>query len=234
MKKQYLFTFLSLTFVFMAFSSVFANDLRQNVEDRMAKLESHREELKLKAEKRRAEAEARGDEIQAKREQMKLDLEARWAEMDARREAKKAEIEARRASSTAKRIEFQQEIAKRKVERVTKVMLATIERLEKIIVRIESRIAKIKTRGGDTTESEKFVAEAKTNLSDARVKVGAFAGIDLSSAKAAENFERIRAAAAAVREIIRTAHENLMMAVRSLRYIETDAESGGSGDAEQQ
>lgn len=196
-------------------------------------LESHREELKNRAEVRKAEAEAKGDEMKAKREQMKLDLEAKWAEMDAKREAKRVEIEERRASSTERRIEFQQEIAKRKVEHVTKVMLATIERLEKIIARIESRIEKIKARGGDTTEGEKFVADAKTNLLDARTKVSTFADIDLSSDKAAENFERIRAAAAEAREIIRKAHENLMMAVRSLRAVEIDTEdSNGSGSEE--
>ncbi|MEK7461941.1 MAG: hypothetical protein AAB586_02635 [Patescibacteria group bacterium] len=173
------------------------------------------------------------NEIQAKREQMKLDLEAKWAEMDAKREAKRAEIEAKRASSTAKRIEFQQGVAQRKVERVIKVMLGTIESLEKITVRIESRIAKVKAQGGNTTESEKFVAFAKTNLLDARTKVGTFASIDLSSEKAAENFERIRTAATEAREIIRKVHENLMMAVRSLRAAEIDIEDSNSSGSEE-
>lgn len=264
MKKSYLLVVLSLIFAFATFSFVLAKDdgsiedsgdgdvrmetrIRTEIgtttdmnnqddddQEDDVDLESHREELKNRAEVRKAEAEARGDEMKAKREQMKLDLEAKWAEMDAKREAKRIEIEEKRASSTVKRIEFQQEIAKRKVEHVTKVMLATIERLEKIIARIESRIEKIKARGGDTTESEKFVADAKTNLSDARTKVGTFANIDLSSDKAAENFERIRTAAAEAREIIRKVHENLMMAVRSLRAVEIDTGSDDSGDAEQQ
>ena len=166
------------------------------------------------------------------REQIRLDLEARWAEADARREALRAEIEAKRASSTAKRIEFQQDIARRKLAHVTRVMLATIERLEKILARIESRIDKVQARGGETTESKKFAADAKVNLSAVRAKVGTFASIDLSSDKAAENFERIRVAAAEAREIIRTIHENLMMAVRSLRSVEVEAEADSPGDAE--
>src|SRR3990167_85802 len=111
-----------------------------------------------------------GSDLRPGREQIRLDLEARWAEADARREALRAEIEAKRASSTAKRIEFQQDIARRKVAHVTRVMLATIERLEKILARIESRIDKVQARGGETTESKKVAAEAKVNLSAVRAR----------------------------------------------------------------
>ena len=240
MRKQHLVTLLSLALIFSTFSVVFAQDpsLDTSVETRMRlntgvrpttttpriNLEAQREKMRVEAEARHATAQAMGDEAQARREAMKLELETKRAEMDARREALRVEAEARRASSTLRRVEFQQEIAKRKVEHTARVILATIERLEKIIVRIESRIAKVKTRGGDTSESEGFVAAAKVNLIDAKAAVNAFATIDLSSEKAAENFERIRASAAEAREHVRAARENLMMAVRSLGSVETDVE----------
>ena len=246
MRKQHLIPLLSLTLIFGTFSVTLAQDpsLNTSVEmrtrlntdaiasttKRVNNLEAQREKVRAEAETRRAAAAAKGDEVEARREAMKLEQEAKRAEMDAKREAKKLEAESRRASSTLRRVEFQQEIAKRKVEHTERVILATIERLEKIIVRIESRIAKVKTRGGDTSESEGFVAVAKVNLSDAKAAVNTFVTIDLSSDKAAENFERIREAAAKAREYIRVARENLMMAIRSLSSVETDVEENDNSE----
>lgn len=45
---------------------------------------------------------------------------------------------------------------------------ATIVRLEKLLDRTNSRIAKVKAAGGNTTVSEKFAAETKTHLTEAR------------------------------------------------------------------
>ena len=140
----------------------------------------------------------------------------------------RSNIEQRKASSTERRLEMQTNIAKRRVEHVTKVILATIKRLEKIITRIESRIEKIKERGGDTTEAEDFVALAKENLADAKVAVDAFINLDLSGSTAVENFEMIRAAAAEARENISSAHRNLMMAVRALKGPNTGAATSTS------
>src|SRR3989344_5516812 len=97
-----------------------------------------------------------------------------------RREEIRQNIEQRKASSTERRTDMQIDIAKRKVENVTRVILATIERLEKIILRIESRIAKIQERGGNTTEAEGYVAAAKENRGDKKVAGAAFATLDLS------------------------------------------------------
>lgn len=158
----------------------------------------------------RARVEARKTEIEVRRAsttERRLD----------RREEIRSNIEQRRASSTERRVEFQQDLAKRRVKNVTKVLLATIERLEKIIVRIESRIEKINERGTDSTEAQSFVTLAKGNLADARLAVESFAGLDLSSTKAADNFETIRAAAAEARDSIRLAHQNLTKAARALK-----------------
>jgi len=199
MTKQYLSALLFLALVFGVFSSVSAQEASLNVS-----------------------LDTRAIQVQA---QMRAEIEARRVQADERRETLRVEAESRRASSTARRIEFQQDIAKRQVENTARVILATIGRLENIIVRLESRIAKIKARGGLTSESEGFVAAARVNLSDARLAVDAFVSIDLSSERALENFQRIRAAAAEAREHIRAAHRNLMMAVRSLGSVEMNLEA---------
>jgi len=136
-----------------------------------------------------------------------------------RREQVKHNIEQRRASTTERRVERRQALAKRRVENVTRAMLATIDRLEKIIVRIESRIEKVKGEGGNTTEVESFVALAKENLANANVAVDTFSQLDLSGSAGTvlENSDIIRAAAIEAREDIRAARENLVKAVRALK-----------------
>ena len=184
MAKQYLSTLLFLALVFGAFSSVSAQEASLNTS-----------------------VNTEAIQVQA---QMRAEIEARRAKADERREAARIEAEARRAEAQSKRVEFQQAVAKRQVENTARVILATIERLENIIVRLESRMAKIKAQGGVTSESETFVAAARANLSDARLAVDAFVSIDLSSERALENFQRIRATAAETREHIPAPHPNLI------------------------
>jgi TolA-binding protein len=253
MRKQYLSTLLSLALVLGVASVVSAQDanidasvdavetretdarpdsrrgknldeIRALRDSQRAQIEAQREKMRAEFEARKAEAEARGDEVQVKREALKLELETRRAEHDAQREARRVEAEAKRAEKQAERIEFQRDIALRKAEHAAKVILATIGRLENIILRIESRIAKVQARGGVTTESERYVALAKGNLRDALALVEVFASLDLSSDRAQDNFEKVRATAAEIREHIRAAHRHLMLAVRALSSVDADAE----------
>lgn len=173
----------------------------------------------------RGDREAMQMELKEERDAHRAEMEAQWAEADAQREARREEFEARRAEFQANRIEFQQEVVERKVERTVRVMLATIERLERIGDRIESRIGKIKDRGGETAESEGYLASARVNLSEARETVELFSSLDLTSDEAPQNFERIRELAVEVREHLRSAHRNLMLAVRSLRALEVETDS---------
>lgn len=166
------------------------------------------------------------------RADIQAEIDLRRASATERREERQENIDERRASATAKRIEVQQNIAKRQVEHVSKVMLATIERLEKIIARIESRISKLKAEGGNVSESESFVALAKTDLAEAEVLIEAFVSIDLSSDKAQENFKRIREAAAKAREEIRSARTNLMKAVRLLGSVNAEVRTATSTDSD--
>ncbi|MBI2087091.1 MAG: hypothetical protein HYT69_02885 [Candidatus Zambryskibacteria bacterium] len=123
----------------------------------------------------------------------------------------------RQASTTERRIEMQQGLSKRKAEHTAKVMTATIERLGNILARIESRIEKIRAAGGNTAESEGFVAEAKMHLSQAKDAVAAFASVNLLADKAKENFSTVRRAAEEVKVHIRAIHTALKNAVSSLK-----------------
>src|SRR3989344_5211282 len=138
-----------------------------------------------------------------------------------------------KASSTERRVEMQRNLAKRKAEHTARVLTATIERLEKIIVRLESRIAKVKALGGVTTETESFVAEAKNYLSLAKLSIITFSSIDLSGNKARDNFERVRPLAAEVKGHIREAHTSLMKAIRSLKPGQRTATSTSDSEGEE-
>ncbi len=149
---------------------------------------------------------------------------AKWAEQDAKREVLRQEFEAKRASSTLKRVELRMDVAKKKLENTLRKMNATIEHLENIIARVESRIAKIKANGGVTTEAETQIALAKSEITAAKVAITATGSVDISSEdKTKANFDRIRTAGAGVVEHLRKAHNYIMMAVRSLMGLSVGA-----------
>lgn len=129
----------------------------------------------------------------------------------------KAEAQTRAASTSEARAEMQLSIVKRVVSNVTRVLTATVDRLEQIIVRIESRIAKFKAAGATTTESEGFVAEAKVHLDKAEASIRALASVELEGDSVRENFLKVRALAAEAKMHIREAHTSLMKTVRSLK-----------------
>ncbi|KKU50236.1 MAG: hypothetical protein A3F53_01070 [Candidatus Zambryskibacteria bacterium RIFCSPHIGHO2_12_FULL_48_10] len=123
----------------------------------------------------------------------------------------------RNASSTEKRMELQSNIAKKRAVNTSRVLTATVERLGNIATRIESRIAKVKAAGGDVTQSEAAIAEARNHLSLAKTSISAFTSIDLSTGDVREKYDRVKAVAAEVKTHLREAHRSLMKAVVSLK-----------------
>lgn len=156
------------------------------------------------------------------RAEVRTEIEVRKASSTERREERKENIEERKASSTERRIEMQKNLAKRKANHTARVLTATVGRLDKIIVRLESRIAKIDAAGGTTTEAKIFVAEAKNHLSLASTTIAGFVSLDLEGDKAQENFEKIRALASEAKGHIREAHRSLSKAVRTLGRVWSD------------
>lgn len=142
-----------------------------------------------------------------------------------------AEVRVRQASSTRstdsgqaeRRATIQASVAKRMVERAGKVMQATIERLEKLSARIESRIAKVKVEGGATAESEAALAAAKVHIGEAKAELKTFLAISLTSEQLSENVSTLRTAAAKVKVHLREAHAALVKSVVALKPGRTEA-----------
>ena len=126
-------------------------------------------------------------------------------------------VDFRKASSTERREEKVGKLSQRMVKNAGKVMQATLERLQKIATRIESRITKVKSAGGDTTLSEKFLAEGKVHLTEAQTSLTAFLAIDVSSNVLSENIAKLREAAKAVKTHLREAHTSLVQAIVNLK-----------------
>ena len=104
-----------------------------------------------------------------------------------------------------------------KVGQTAKTLNATIERLGNIIGRIESRIEKVKSAGGNTVESETAIAEAKKHLQLAKDSMAKLSLVELKNETLRENFTKVKEAAAEVKTHLREAHREMMKAVRSLK-----------------
>lgn len=128
-----------------------------------------------------------------------------------------ATVKAKNASSSEARAELKLDIVKRKASQTLKVMNAAVVRLENIIGRLETRIAKVKAAGGDVVSSETFLAEAKKHLVMAKDEIALFVSIDFSGGTLRENFDKLKSAALDAKLHIKEVHTNLMKSVRALR-----------------
>lgn len=132
-----------------------------------------------------------------------------------------ARVDARKgsstASSTARKVELQENIVKRMKEKAEKVMQAAIERLERLATRLESRIAKVKAEGAVVTDSERFLAEARTHISAAKAELVVFSSVTLSADRLSDNVEALRTEAGKVKEHLKLAHSSLVKAIRALK-----------------
>lgn len=184
-----------------------------------------------------AEFEARRTEMEARRAELEKQALERRAEREAKAEELRFQVEERREEMQQKRVEFQQEIAEKRIENTNRVILATIERLLSIALRIDSRIDKVFVAGGDVIEAEAYLASARADLDAAKASVAEFANLDLSSDDAQVNFELVRVSAKEAKEHIRSAHQNLRNAVvavssQNIADDSNDNESEEEGEGE--
>ncbi len=156
--------------------------------------------------------------------------------------AVRQEIKERVASTTEKMREKMDQvretflkIARERLQKIINRFEATVAREENISLRIISRIEKIKSAGGNTTEAENFVAKAKVSIDAAKT---ALTSLKNASSTAAENIvdsniststaaknglKKIRDLALTVEKNLRDAHSALVSAVKSLKGMSSTA-----------
>ena len=151
-------------------------------------------------------------------------------------------------SGTVRGGEVRQNMMKERVEifsRFTATMIgrmnAAINRLKKIADRLDSRIAKEKARGVDTTKAEANIAIARVKIADAETAVSlaanivssTTASIDLSSTttKPSDIGKPVREMLAKARESVFAAHKALVEAIESLTGVVATSTDREHGDA---
>jgi hypothetical protein len=165
--------------------------------------------LRDKVEEKKLEIESEREDIQ------KEAVERRVKVLEARKEVK----------AEARNIGIQ-----KSVEKTTAMLNAMVERFEKLMDRISSRISKINERGGDTKISSEKLAQAKTDLAKARAQIEDLKKIDLSlgsttasttaSTTLKANFDAYKKAVKAVKDTFKLVHKDLEESVRALKLGE--------------
>lgn len=163
------------------------------------------------------------------------EVKSRIASTTEARKDKMEDVKNRMASSTQARKENAQERFTRIKEQLAKNfrnmlerIQATIERQEKIMAKINTRIEKIKSEGGSTGEAEGHVANAKVNIDKAKVALEALktsstnAANNLSSTTVAvkkETMDKMRDENKKITEGLKEAHKSLEKAIGSLKGL---------------
>lgn len=140
-------------------------------------------------------------------------------------EEKKQAIEKNNQEIKNTRTEINTNILNNRVRIDLRVFTATANRLDKIIARIESRVAKIQAAGGNTTNIEAYVNTGKTQLSEARTDITTISNVDLSSATSSTTVRTllttIKADAVKARDALKASRASLIQAVTLIMNVET-------------
>lgn len=142
-------------------------------------------------------------------------------------------VQERRDEMKEKMQEKRSEILKRHATNMVRHMRAAIGRISKLADRMDSRIAKMKERGVDTSKPEANIAIARTKITEASAAVklaedaiaGAVIAADAnaSSTVSADPGKAVREALNKAKEAIFAAHKALVEAIKSLKGIRVDA-----------
>lgn len=193
---------LVFAFVFGAVAPVLAQDVvKEELETRKSGIQGKVQENQQKLEESR-------ERLRATQEKARKDMAEVKGEALEKRDEKRDEMKAKAA-------EFRGDIAKNRAEVAQRVFGATIERLEKLIERIESRRDKLATEGVNASSTDSFIALAKTNISLAKDHIGKMA----TTTSTREEFDQLKAHVKEIRELLVEAKQNLMKAVQSMKGL---------------
>ncbi len=155
--------------------------------------------------------------------------EVRQNMMEKRAEIKEEVKEKReevRTNAAERRAEIKEEVQNKRVDnKINAVHLrfqATIERQEGIVARVESRLAKIKAEGGNTTEAEKILTEAKGHIAEAKKaleNLKTIAGTNTASTTPQASFETLKNASAEIHKHLKASQDSLSKLVERMKVI---------------
>lgn len=174
---------------------------------------------------------------------------ARQEEMEARRVEAEANQAERQDRVEERKVEIQANIAERKAalevraqERITNLaanmsnrMDAVIARIQNIIDRLETRIAKLKETGLDTAAAESSLASAQVSINAAASAIGnidAEVAAAVGSEDARAGWVSVKESYSSIRNHIKQAHTELRATVAALKAAAAEMSDGrGVSDA---
>jgi hypothetical protein len=147
-------------------------DIKDKIEANKIKREGAKDELGLKREDRRVKMQGLIDSIKIKRTEFKAKIEADKEQFKLKLDEAKAKFKGNLAKikdenkklSAEKIVDFINELN----VKITNNFSDKIDRIENVLLSIESRISKAEDRGLDVTEVKAKVEKAKTAIDDAR------------------------------------------------------------------
>jgi len=118
------------------------------------------------------------------------------------------------------------------IDIATRIFNATVNRLENIADRMDSRIAKIEAAGANTSVAETGVAAARVDIEDAKAHASVFANLDLSTNESAKaNMDKARTEAKAAKDELKSAYDNLKKALEEMKRLEKTVKVSASSSA---
>ncbi len=155
---------------------------------------------------------------------MKQRREDRQQKIEDRQEEREERQEERREYREEKRDDRKETIEARirtHADWMTKRFNAAIVRLEKLGGRIDSRIAKIKAEGGNTSEAEASMKIARAEINEAKsgvLKIESELTLALSTTTLTkDSFKGLKALAETIKEDVRASHSAMTKAIKSLK-----------------
>ncbi len=165
------------------------------------------------------------EEVRDARTQLKQDIQEKREDVKDLREQGKQEIKDLREEGKKEIQEKKNNIRgielTNRVNNTVRMLTATANRLDAIIVRIESRLAKITAAKGDTTALVAAIATAKTDMASARTHIATIGSIDLSGASTTvkANFEKIKTETKLAKDLYDKVRKDLVRVTNDLREL---------------
>jgi len=158
-------------------------------------------------------------------------LEQRQNQMEARR----VEIQSNQATQRALLQEKAQTRITNLAANISNRMEAAIRRLSQVIDRIDSRVLKLKDAEVDTTEAERLIGLAKTDITSAITTLSTIDTVvvtAVTSNNPRANWADVRTTYETARNQIKSAHSNIKKSVEALKIAIRSSESTEQGVSE--
>jgi hypothetical protein len=158
----------------------------------------------------------RSGEIEKRLQEIRLNAKEKIQEIKLNAKDEKGKIKDERRQEAEKQIAGH-------ISKMTERFNAAVKRLDVLIMRLESRIAKVKAAGKDTSVADPLIADAKANITQAELDIAKIPGLVTTSLQASTTlvgkFNDLKNLSDTINKELRTAHKDLEKAIGALKGL---------------